>query len=94
MESIFDIIQGRVVDKRNERMRFTDEAYEKINATRGKYPELSKKRIAQIINYVCPAGKDDFVIDYRKQCNEAKVYGKAFHGIYNKLKKENGTSRI
>lgn len=82
MKSLAEALQNFPTTRPNPRDEFVEEAYIKINENRGKYKELSKKRIALMINTVCPSGKYNFVYDYRKSCQEAKNYGKAFWGIY------------
>jgi len=57
------------------RTAFVEEAYLKMDK------QFEKRLIALAINRVCPKGKDNWVWDYRKSCQESDNYGKCFWGI-------------
>ena len=85
-QSLSSLFASHVIDTRNVRQQFTDEAVAIINKSREgtKWKPVTKRAVAIRINLVCPKGHDNFVHDFRKQCQEAKNYSACFWGASKK----------
>lgn len=85
-QSLSSLFASHVIDTRNVRQQFVDEATEIINRERigTKWKPVTKRAVAIRINLVCPKGHDNFVHDFRKQCQQAKNYSKCFWGASKK----------
>ncbi len=82
-QSLSSLFASHVIDTRNVRQQFTDEATAIINRDRlgTIWKPVTKRAVAIRINLVCPKeGGDAWVHDFRKQCQTAKNYSKCFWG--------------
>lgn len=82
-QSLSSLFASHVIDTRNVRQQFTDEAVAIINKSREgtKWKPVTKRAVAIRINLVCPKeGGDAWVVDFRKACTSSKNYSKTFWG--------------
>lgn len=86
-QSLSSLFASHVIDTRNVRQQFVDEATEIINRERigTKWKPVTKRAVAIRINLVCPKeGGDAWVVDFRKECTSSKNYSKTFWGASKK----------